>query len=90
MANMKELPIRLAIRSEGNMVNAYIADANTMDDAQLIGAISRRVCGLDPAVFDAWKALMTRVLNDAIKDVFGREAEMIERPAPEHERAGHA
>jgi hypothetical protein len=83
------LPIRLAIRREGEVVNAYIAHPHTMKDATLIGSIGRKVA-LKADFFERWKALMSDILVAFIKDVYGQTPTIEEKGAPEHERSGNA
>lgn len=83
--------LRLAIREEGPFINAYLAQPGTMKDAKLIGSISTGLCKMDRQFFEQFKDTMARAtiaLTEAATGaavVFGGE-----RPAPEHERAGHA
>jgi hypothetical protein len=89
MTKTTELPVRLAIRVEGGTVNAYLAKQGTMDGAMLIGSIARGIVEKDRRLWENWKAVMTDAISSVIKGIFDQEPEMIERPAPEHERAGH-
>jgi hypothetical protein len=85
------VPMRLAIRSEGNMLNAYIAETGTMDRAILVGSIVRRACDDQPEIFEAWKELMKLVMTETVRTVFGVTPEnWREDPAPESERSGSA
>lgn len=82
--------IRLAIRGEGAHVNAYLAQADSMEGAMLLGSMKRKVCERFPDIFNEWKALMARVVSRTAHEVLGVEPRMIEEPAPIHERAGRA
>lgn len=85
------MKIRLALREEGRFWNAYLAHANTMDDAMLIGSIMIGAARKNPDVLNGFKALMEQVIADAIKDVTGKApASMVTQPAPESERSGNA
>ena len=85
MSELKELGVRLAIRREGDFVNAYLARQGTMDDARLLASISHGIAE-NPEFFGRWKALMSDVLADSVKQTFGQKPTMIEKPAPESER----
>ena len=84
---MKKLPMRLAIRSEGNVVNAYLAAADTMADARLIGSLARGVAERAD-LFERWKALMTEALSVLVEEITGQRPLITETRAPEHERSG--
>jgi hypothetical protein len=81
-------PIRLAIRSEGEFVNAYHAETGTMKGALLLGSIRRTLLRQQPDLFDTWKSLMSKAYSQMIEDALSVKPTMIEEPAPEHERAG--
>jgi hypothetical protein len=87
------LPVRLALREEGNMVNAYLAKSDSMVNAILIGSIAKGIVENDRRLWLDWKAIMTSAMANAVKELTGAEPdaepEMIEESAPEHERAGH-
>lgn len=87
MAKLKEIGIRLAIRREGEFINAYLAQRNTMDDATLLGSLAIGPAG-KPDIFEAWKKLMTVVVSRAVTEAFGQQPTMVERAAPESERSG--
>ncbi len=89
MADKKEIGVRLAIRSEGKFVNAYLAESTTMDNARLIGSVTRAI-ERHPDIFAQWKSVMTEILARAVQDIYGKRPEMPERPAPEHEKSGNA
>ncbi len=89
MKKKHELPVRLAIRREGNSVNAYIADPKTMEDAIFVASLSVGIAGKSD-FFERWKQLMSDILALAVEEIYGQEPEMHTRPAPEHERGGNA
>lgn len=83
--------IRLAIRSEGRMVNAYIAQTEDMAGALHIGSISRALLDMRPALFEGFKSLMVDAMTALVET--GTDAKVLsvhEQAAPEHEKAGHA
>lgn len=82
---------RLAIRTEGRFVNAYLAMPDTMTDAILLCSVLRGACERDAAVFDAFKALARLILTEAFRQSLGvTPSRWDEEPAPEHERSGDA
>lgn len=89
MSEMKDIGIRLAIRREGEFVNAYLAQRSTMDGAKLLGSLAVDVAQ-HVVIFDAWKSLMSGVMEAAIQTLFKQKPDMREEPAPEHERSGRA
>ena len=84
---MKQLPMRLAMRVEGNKWNAYVAQLDTMEKAIWIGSIALALVEKNTARKDAFLALMTSSLADAIEELVGRRPTWSEpEQAPEHER----
>lgn len=85
------MKIRLALREEGNFWNAYLALADTMEGAKLIGTIKIGAVAQDPKIKKDFMKLMQRVLANAIKDTTGQKPkEWDVGPAPESERSGHS
>ena len=85
------MKIRLALRREGDWWNAYLAHADTMEGAKLIGTIKIGAVAQDPKIKKDFMRLMQRVLANAIKDVSGKKpTEWETGPAPESERSGHS
>ncbi len=84
-------PIRIALRHEGDNVNAYLAQTGTMEGAKLLGSLAVSMASL-PGVFDAWQAFWQQASKAAIgalmPDVTVQGFDV--REAPEHEKAGHA
>lgn len=83
--------IRLAIRQEGQFVNAYVAPFDSMQDALHIGSISLALLNMRPALFEGFKALMVDAMTALVET--GTDAKVLgtfEQAAPEHEKAGHA
>lgn len=87
---MVELSVRLAIRREGEFVNAYHAGTDSMQGAMLMGSIRVSILDKHPEVWNDWKQLMTRAYQALIEGALGQKPEMTESPAPEHERSGRA
>jgi hypothetical protein len=86
---MKTIPIRLAMRVEGDWWVAYLARAETMDGAKRLGSILMGIVQNDKDRKQAFMDLMQSALGDAVEDVFGQMPDWNEpQPAPEAERAG--
>jgi len=92
MPEQQQVPFRLAIRSEGNMVSAYLAYSDSMADATLLGSIRRGLVKEHPALFDEWRLLMQSALGQVVEDALGVKPVWPREPvpAPEHERSGRA
>ena len=85
------MQIRLALREEGSFWNAYLAAADTMKNAKLIGSISIGAVRKNPETRAAFQALMQAILADAIEEVTGKPPDEWKIfQAPESERSGHA
>lgn len=81
--------IRIAIRKEGTMVNAYFAAPGNMEGAKLVASINPKFINTDEK-FNRWRELLTDGLNAAMKGALGIECESWDmRAAPENERGGH-
>lgn len=82
--------VRIAVRGEGEWVNAYLARGDTMEGAQLVASIRRAVCDRRPELFDRWKAILHDTMMALCEDTGVPVLRTEEQTAPEHERAGHA
>lgn len=83
----KNLPIRLAMRREGNQWNAYVAKSDTMEGAVWVGSIAICFVEHNAKRKDAFLAIMTEALSDVIEETFGHKPmwnEIVD--APEDER----
>lgn len=90
MSDLKQVG-RVAIRHEGEFINAYWALPDTMNKAILLGSIRHALASTDPAVFEAFKGMMQLAATVFLKSVLNADAHFDnEQPAPEHERSGHA
>jgi hypothetical protein len=90
MTSMKKIPMRLAMRVEGDWWVAYLAKPDTMDGAEKIGMILMGIAR-DPERKQVFLDLMKAAMGDAIKDVTGTTPDWNEpRDAPESERSGNA
>lgn len=86
----EKMLMRLAIRREGEFVNAYHAAHDTMEGAMLVGSIRTSILKAHRDIWEDWKNLMSRAYQAVIHDATGCMATMDEGPAPEHERSGRA
>ena len=83
--------LRIAIRAEGQMVNAYVAMTSSMADDVHIGSFHRRLLVTSPELFDQFKELLKAAGAVLIEQVGGKKiCAVFEQDAPEHEKAGHA
>lgn len=74
---------RIAIRYEGQSINAYWARIDTMEGAIPIASFNRRICDTDPKIFNAWVALLKVSAEVVSRDVFGEGvAEFTEERVP--------
>lgn len=90
---MPEAPFKVAIRAEGQFVNAYVApNAPSVASREpvLIASVRRTLCDASPEVFDAFKALGAASATAVAMQVGLTVLGVKEEAAPEHERAGHA
>lgn len=75
---------RIAFRQEGDWVNAYLADPNTMAGAVHLASFAKRFLDVQPETWQEYQALVRRAVQR-----LGADVEFVTIPAPEHERAGH-
>ena len=86
-----DIKVRIAIREEGDFINAYLAQPGTLKNAVLFASMRRTVAYIDRDVFEKWKRLLTEMLNATMRDTFGVEADgFIEQSPPSGERSGSA
>lgn len=82
-------PYRIAFRTEGDRINAYLATTDTMEGSVWLGALRHSVAEGSPATWEKFKAAMCQAISDASAETTGvRPIVFDEEPAPEHERAG--
>lgn len=83
-------PFRLAFRTEGQMVNCYLAPMGSMEGAHLVSCMPLPVLQYERPIWDDWKALMNRALTVMCREALGVEpTHFTEETAPDHERAGN-
>ena len=82
---------RIAMRLEGDRINAYYAAPDTMEGALWLGALAKSVADASPEAWERFKRVMRTAAADAIRATSGdpnANIEFGEEAAPEHERAG--
>ena len=81
---------RLAMRTEGEYLNAYYALPDTMEGALLLGSI-RLAIAEHPKYHRIFFAFMQEVVADIIEDATGERPRWCEVvPAPNKDRSGNA
>jgi hypothetical protein len=90
MAEQKKIG-RLAIREEGESINAYYAMPGTMEGAILLFSVSR-AAAMRPSVKEKILALGKQIVEEILYEAIGERPTWPDgpEPAPEHERAGRA
>ena len=83
------VPFRIAIRQEGNLINAYYAKPDSMDDSILIASLLRTTTDLDDDVFVAFRDLMQLIANQLCQKYMGETPKMELRDPPAHEVERH-
>lgn len=80
---------RLAIRTEGAMINAYYAEPDTMADAVPLASMRATAARL-PGAKEAFLSLGQVIVGELIFEKTGQRVTWGgQTPAPEHEREGH-
>jgi hypothetical protein len=84
-------PMRLAIRDEGDWINVYVAEKETMTGSLKVLAMRRSIAEL-PGAFDELLAFGERLSRIMVDDIFGAGSFIgtTRDPAPEHERGMRA
>jgi hypothetical protein len=77
----QSIGIRLAIRHEGSVVNAYLAKEADMANAKLLGSIMHSIVERDADLWERWKAVMADAMVRAIEELIGQT---------QHEKGGRA
>ncbi len=91
MPETKKMPIRLALRIEGDWWVAYLAQHDTMDGAKRLGSILMGAITDNPVRKQAFMAIFQGMVGDAIRETTGQSPDWAEpQSAPEAERAGRA
>lgn len=84
MNEMQQLPIRLALRHEGSMWNAYVVDLRKEGERGeriLIGSIAIAAVAENPERRQVFKELMSSFVADMIEGITGHVPEMRETEA---------
>jgi hypothetical protein len=85
-------PFRIAIRTEGEFVNAYWARGGTMDGAKLCMSIDRKLCDV-PMIREGFMLVAEAIARNLVEAILlpGQSISHVElEDAPEHEKAGRA
>ena len=81
---------RLAVRREGSVIKAYVAQMETMDGALEVASVALAFAE-QPGWFDQWVALLAKAHATFITETLGVQVlEQRIESAPAHERSGHA
>lgn len=81
---------RLAIRAEGDMVNAYLALPDTMECADLVASMRRSCLEQDEELYSEWLGMLQRFYARTLTAVGvpTSPASLLVRPGPHWERSG--
>jgi hypothetical protein len=90
MDKMRKLPVRLALREEGEWWNAYLAQVGTMENAKLIASTMIGPIQSNPVLKRQFLDFVTAVMKFAIEQSIGSTPVFAEEDVPESERSGHA
>lgn len=82
--------MRVATRVEGNWVRAYLANLGSMEGAVELASVRAECIAADGEVGRMFHEMTKRIGALIFERAFGEEPELLERPAPEHEKAGRA
>jgi len=86
--NIEEMAFRIAFRHEGEFVNAYFAQAETMDGALLLGSIRQSTLDKVPGAFKSYQLLMRELMEAAAEEIgITAKPKWLTRRAPPHERS---
>lgn len=83
--NEQLAPFRLAIRTEDGWINAYIAKANTMEDAILLSKVRQNLIN-DPTLAKQWIALMQVLFQAFYEDAMGTTVLRFTDPMPANDQ----
>lgn len=84
-------PMRLAVREEGAMANAYWAPRESMAGAQLVACMSLDVLNANPEFADLYGKVLNVLAAELAKTRLGARVVGVDvSDAPEHEKAGNA
>ena len=84
---LKTMKFRVALREEGEFWNAYMAHADSMDNAKLIGSIAIGAVRQSPEIKAAFMDVMKQTFALAVEKVTGNPpVAWEEHKAPGHER----
>jgi hypothetical protein len=87
---MTDAGFRIAVRREGAMINAYVAEMGTMEGSLLLASINAAVCEQDPVMFDRFKRLCETAVRSMVRGIGVEVARFQEMVPPPGEVAGRA
>lgn len=90
MNDTRKLPVRLALRIEGEWWVAYLAHAQTMAGSREIGRILVDIVTASEERKAQFKELMEECMADGVERLTGVRPEIETEQAPESERSGRA
>lgn len=76
----ERVEFRLAFRTEGGWVKCYLAQPDSMEDAQLLGTVAKDV--LDDEAFRSWVAFFDELIASRLKERGLGPGEFSITPAP--------
>ena len=84
--------IRIAIRQEGNFINAYLTQPGSLEGGVLMGSISAGLCNADERneTFELFKQAIETGAGALLESLGVSVVGMETREAAEHEKAGNA
>lgn len=80
--------IKIQVREEGNLVNAYIEVPGDPERIH-VSSVRKAVLEAHPHLFDAFNDFNLEIVRSIISSIGGTVQGVETQPAPEHERAGH-
>jgi hypothetical protein len=87
----KKIPLRLAMRVEGDWWIAYLAPDDTMEGAYQLGSMRLGAVADNPDLRNQFVKLMQEMITNRMGEAFSRTPVWDEpEPAPESERSGRA
>jgi hypothetical protein len=67
----KKPPYRLAFKIEGEFINCYFAQMDTLIGAVLLGSLRHTVAEADDSLWQGWKLMMARSFRNEVQRTTG-------------------
>lgn len=80
-----ELPCKLAIRTEGNWIVAYLSMTDDVTRTEL-SRLNKKLADKNRAHFDDWHKAMAAILVRIVEGICGETPELIQREPPAPDR----